>query len=294
MEAAPASIEGPARGHPRRTSVPARRGGRRVGRRCSVIGVRWSGSSGAETGERAPPLTGGRSATVIAAPAEAAAAGGSALLLLFVASLFVPGRFPLGPVWLSCSSLFLLLAILPFALHWVRGKAGPIVAADILVLLFCLWQALSVVAIHGVGRVFYVGSVFVETAGAYLVGRMLVRSAADYRASSVLFRLPRGAAALRPGRARAREAAAAGRAGGTCSRSSDVKRERRLGLVRVALSFPHPILLRLRLLARRGQRLLPLSRGLAEADAGHRLRALHGVRLRCRRGRCSRRSCSSS
>ena len=198
--------------------------------------------SGAETGERAPPLTGGRSATVIAAPAEAAAAGGSALLLLFVASLFVPGRFPLGPIWLSCSSLFLLLAILPFALHWVRGKAGPIVAADILVLLFCLWQALSVVAIHGVGRVFYVGSVFVETAGAYLVGRMLVRSAADYRAFFRYFfvclaaLLPFVLVELVLGKRLLQDVL------GHVLSIDDVKRERRLGLVRVALSFPHPIL----------------------------------------------------
>ena len=199
--------------------------------------------SGAETGERAPPLTGGRSATVaVAAPAEAAA-GGSTLLLLFVASLFVPGRFPLGPIWLSCYSLFLLLAIVPLGLRWLQGKAGPVVAADVLVLLFCLWQALSVVAINGPGRVFYVGNVFVEAFGGYLVGRTLVRSAADYRA---LFRyflvclavlLPFVLVELVLGRRLLKDIL-----GLVISTEDYTKNERRLGLMRVALSFPHPIL----------------------------------------------------
>ena len=200
--------------------------------------------SGAETGERSPPLTGGRrTVTVAAPPAAAAAAGGSLLLMVFVASLFVPGRFPLGPIWLSFYSLLLLLAILPLALRWVLGKAGPIVAADILVLLFCLWQALSVVAIHGLGRVFYVGGVFVESAGAYLVGRMLVRSTADYRAFFRYFLvclavlLPFVLVELVLGQRLLKDIL-----GHVLSTEDYTKNERRLGLTRVALSFPHPIL----------------------------------------------------
>jgi O-antigen ligase/polysaccharide polymerase Wzy-like membrane protein len=198
--------------------------------------------SGAETGERSPPLTGGRRTVAVTPPAEAAGAGGSTLLMLFVASLFIPGRFPVGPIWLSFYSLFLLIAIIPLALHWVRGKAGPIVAADILVLLFCLWQALSVVAIHGVGRIFFVGSVFVEAAGAYLVGRTLVRSAADYRAFFRYFLvclavlLPFVLIELVLGRRLLSELL------GHVLSTDDIKSERRLGLMRVALSFPHPIL----------------------------------------------------
>jgi hypothetical protein len=162
--------------------------------------------------------------------------------MLFVISLFVPGRFPVGPIWLSCFSLFLLIAIIPLALRWVQGKAGPIVAADILFLLFCLWQALAIVAVHGAGRIFYVGNTFIEVAGAYLVGRTLIRSAADYRAFFRYFLvclavlLPFVLIELVLGKRLVNDLV------GHVFLTDDIKNERRLGLMRVALSFPHPIL----------------------------------------------------
>ena len=184
-------------------------------------------------------MTGSRRA-VVAAPA--AEAGGSAALMLFVISLFVPGRFAVGPIWLTCFSLFLLVAIIPLALRWVQGKAGPIVAADILFLLFCLWQALAIVAVHGAGRIFYVGNTFIEVAGAYLVGRALIRSAADYRAFFRYFLvclavlLPFVLIELVLGNRLVNDLV------GHVLLTDDIKNERRLGLMRVALSFPHPIL----------------------------------------------------
>ena len=108
--------------------------------------------------------------------ADKVALGGSALLMVYVASLFIPGTFPAGPIVLSPYRLFLIATFVPLFRQLIRGRAGPVVGADIAVFLLCCWIALSMLLHHGPSRIVFIGTNFVEFFGAYLVGRVLVRS----------------------------------------------------------------------------------------------------------------------
>jgi len=118
----------------------------------------------------------------VAVQAMDGAKGGSLFLMLFIASLFIPGSFSVGPIGLTFYKLFLLASAVPLGLHWIQGRAGGIVAPDILVLAFCIWQALSILANNGMSQIIIIGTNTLEVAGGYLAGRVLVRCAADYRA----------------------------------------------------------------------------------------------------------------
>ena len=71
-----------------------------------------------------------------AAASAVADCGHPLLLLLFLFLLFVPGTFSAGPLQLSLYKIFLLLATIPLGILWIRGAAGRIVPADILILAF--------------------------------------------------------------------------------------------------------------------------------------------------------------
>jgi hypothetical protein len=180
-----------------------------------------------------------------AARAMAGAKGGSLALMLFIASLFIPGSFAVGPIGLSFYQLFLLVAFVPLGLHWIRGRAGGIVAPDILVLAFCLWQALSIFANNGLSEIAGIGTNTIEVGGGYLVGRVLVRSAADYRAffryflTCLLVLLPFALVEFLTGRRLLKHLLGLVLDTET---NSYAKRETRLGFVRPAVGLPHPIL----------------------------------------------------
>ncbi len=193
-----------------------------------------------------PPDAGpGQGRSLAATHATAGAKGGSLALMLFIASLFIPGSFAAGPVSLTFYKLFLLTAAVPLGLYWIRGRAGGIVAPDILVLAFCLWQALSILANNGLSQIVVIGTNIVETAGGYLAGRVLVRSAADYRAffryflTCLVVLLPFVLVEFLTGKRFLKHLL--GLVLDTES-GAYAKREVRLGFVRPAVGFPHPIL----------------------------------------------------
>lgn len=168
--------------------------------------------------------------------------GNPLLILLFLFLLFVPGTFSAGPLQLSLYKVFLLFATIPLGILWIRGAAGPVVAADILILGFAVWQVLSLFLHHGLTRVPYMGTNFVETFGAYLVGRVLVTSAARFVA---FFRylllcftllLPFALVELLTGQRLWREIF-----GSVLTMADNVRGEKRMGLTRVYLGLPHPI-----------------------------------------------------
>jgi hypothetical protein len=206
------------------------------------------GQPGVEIGRRTGSSIGARSWRHLpdparrATPEAATATGGSALLLIFVVALFLPGTFSAGPIQLSLYKIFLLLTIIPFGLRWIRGQAGPVVAADILVLLYCLWQAAAIFVHHGTSEISFIGTNFIEIFGGYLVGRVLIRSAADYRAffryflGCLVVLMPFALVELVTGKKLLRDIF-----GLVFSTEGYSKGEKRLGLTRVALGFQHPI-----------------------------------------------------
>ena len=116
-----------------------------------------------------------------AEPAAASAVLGPLVLLAFMLSLVVPGTIGIGPVNLTAYRLVLIAACIPLGLRWISGRAGPVTAVDLLFLASCVWISIALVVVHGLSRIIFIGTNFVELFGAYLVGRVLVRDAAGHR-----------------------------------------------------------------------------------------------------------------
>jgi len=117
-------------------------------------------------------------------PRRASRRGGRIFLvaILFLISLCIPVIFQVGPLRLSPYRLVLLFAIIPLLLMWLTRRVGPIRPPDLTLLLFCLWCALSFTTLHGVTVGLEAGGIlFIETMGAYLLGRICIRSADDFR-----------------------------------------------------------------------------------------------------------------
>lgn len=101
---------------------------------------------------------------------------------ILIVSLFLPWTWHLGSVAFPPYRLALAIMVLPCLLHWIRGRAGPIRLADITLLLYCFWCAVSLGVNHGFeGSIKQAGNQFVETAGAYLVARCFIRDADSFR-----------------------------------------------------------------------------------------------------------------
>ncbi|MBS3649421.1 O-antigen ligase family protein [Pseudaminobacter sp. 19-2017] len=72
----------------------------------------------------------------------------------------------------------MIIELVPCLVMWAGGKAGPIRAADIGVLLFCIWAAISFAVAHGIGfAVKPSGILLIETLGPYLLARCYIRDA---------------------------------------------------------------------------------------------------------------------
>jgi len=172
----------------------------------------------------------------------AAVAAGSTLLLVFILSLFIPGQFRVGPIALMPYKCVLLAACVPLGLQWIRGQAGRITAVDMLMLAYCLWMSLAVVVHHGPSRAVFVVNNFIDVFGAYLVGRVLVRSAADYRAFfryflyGLLFMLPFAVIEFLTGRRLLPQIF-----GTIFSVQEDIRNKPRLGFTRATVPFHNPI-----------------------------------------------------
>jgi hypothetical protein len=190
-------------------------------------------------GRRAP---GAAALPALPAEGQVAAAAGSTLLLVFILSLFIPGSFRVGPIALTPYKCVLLAVCVPLGLQWIRGQAGRITATDVLMLAYCLWMSLAVVANHGPGRAVFVVNNFIDVFGAYLVGRVLVRSAADYRAFfryflyALLFMLPFAVIEFLTGRRLLPQIF-----GHIFSVQEDIRNKPRLGFTRATVPFHNPI-----------------------------------------------------
>ena len=132
--------------------------------------------------------------------------------------------------------------VLPCLVMWMTGKAGRIRSADIALLLFWFWSALSNIVIHGLGSsIQSAGIGFIETIGAYLLARCYIRDADGFITPSDPIRdcLSSDAVAmleLVTGHNLLRELFAA------ILPTNFYPSEQRSGLTRVLSVFDHPIL----------------------------------------------------
>ena len=108
--------------------------------------------------------------------------GGKAFLLgLFMFACLIPINLYLGEFRVDPYRLVLLAMFIPAAAYVCAGRAGFVTTTDMLMIGFGLWIMVTLIHHHGQWG-FINGSItVVELVGAYMLGRMLVRSTEDYR-----------------------------------------------------------------------------------------------------------------
>ncbi|MBS0262848.1 MAG: hypothetical protein JSS02_12920 [Planctomycetes bacterium] len=108
---------------------------------------------------------------------------------LFVLALATPPEFSVsaGGLRISAYRAVLLFSILPNLKKLFTGAAGPVLPADILMIVHSVWAVLALINFAGVGQGIESGGIyFVEALGAYLLGRCLVRNVEEFAAMSRL------------------------------------------------------------------------------------------------------------
>jgi hypothetical protein len=103
------------------------------------------------------------------------------LFLLIIGILMIPGTFSVAGSVLSPYRVALLIAFPFLVRRWLTITGGRPAMADLLMLMGGLWLILALVMNHGLGVLPRGAIMFVEMSGGYLIGRTLIRSAADYR-----------------------------------------------------------------------------------------------------------------
>lgn len=165
-------------------------------------------------------------------------------VFLFLISLLIPWIMIVGPVRMSAYRFVLVGSIFPCLYMWLTGKAGRIRLTDLALIAFCLWCFAAIIMVHGFAyAVQPSGILFVETVGAYMLARCLIRDADDfYNVVLVLFwivalLLPLAILEAVTGRNIAREFFAS-----IHQTFPDSYLDPRWGLRRVQSIFEHPIL----------------------------------------------------
>lgn len=105
------------------------------------------------------------------------------LVTALVLALLIPTELSLrlGPLRLSPYRCVLIAAFVPLVLRWSTGRTGRVTGIDLAVLGFALWGWLALVVNAGAGASIEPGGILLlESFGAYLVGRTLVRDRATF------------------------------------------------------------------------------------------------------------------
>lgn len=103
------------------------------------------------------------------------------MAILFMLSLIFPILIRLGPVLLLPHRIVLLVFFIPCMMRLWGGRAGPIIPADWLMLGSAIWAIFALAFNHGLSVVEAMGIHMIEFYGAYILGRVAIRSADDFR-----------------------------------------------------------------------------------------------------------------
>jgi len=105
----------------------------------------------------------------------------SAFVVVFIISLLIPISVELGSVRLSAYRVVLLITMAQTVRLFLSGQAGAVRVADISVFVICFWSSLSLIVLHGIAEVIEpVGILNIELLGAYLLGRVYIRTPDDF------------------------------------------------------------------------------------------------------------------
>lgn len=103
------------------------------------------------------------------------------ILLLYTISILWPIKFQIGPAYMTVSRVMIIVLLVPMAIRVMSGVYGGIKRPDYFIVLYCIWAFIALSVNHGVTNVMeFAVMYFVETAGAYLIGRVFIRNQADF------------------------------------------------------------------------------------------------------------------
>ena len=106
-------------------------------------------------------------------------------VLLFLAALLLPTAVSvnLGGLRLSVYRIVLIIAFLPMLITLLSGRAGRVTLFDYLIFGHGAWATLALINWGGFAQGLESGGIYVvEVVGAYLLGRVFIRSYDDFRA----------------------------------------------------------------------------------------------------------------
>jgi hypothetical protein len=112
---------------------------------------------------------------------ESGSGGRAFLLALFLFACLLPINLFLGSFRVDPYRLVLLAMFIPAAAYIFSGKAGFVTRTDVLMVFFGLWIMVTLIYHHGQWGFINGGITVVELVGAYMLGRILIRSPSDYR-----------------------------------------------------------------------------------------------------------------
>ena len=136
--------------------------------------------TGSQRGDVASSGGGGAAGTAAAGTAAGENPTPFLLLILFMVAMILPVSFDVG-IRLSPIRVFLLAAFAPIMIYAVSGRIGRWRAADYTVVVFGLWMVATMFVNEGAEKLPYGTVLALELVGGYFLGRLMVRSAADWK-----------------------------------------------------------------------------------------------------------------
>jgi hypothetical protein len=164
------------------------------------------------------------------------------LIILFLVLFALPLEPIVAGQTVSGTRLYVLFSFLPILFVVLAGGAGRLTATDAMIFGFGIWLVITLLYHHGVERGPYAAITMIELVGGYLAGRLLVRSAADYRMFfqayfvMLCLLLPFAVFEMMTGRPLLSEILS------QISRVTPRSTEIRNNVFRSGVSYPHPIL----------------------------------------------------
>ncbi|WP_336462849.1 O-antigen ligase family protein [Frigidibacter sp. MR17.24] len=167
-------------------------------------------------------------------------------IVVYIFGVMVPIGFPTGALQLNVMRLVLLILFAPMLMRLLSGKCGRILPVDILFVLHMVWAAVALGYNNPNLVVANVGSAALEFLGGYLLARVYIRTPEDFLALSKGLALAVGLtlplALYETVTDRSLVIEFLQRIPGIFTVHEVMGYERRMGLARVQLGFPHPIL----------------------------------------------------
>ena len=115
-----------------------------------------------------------------AAGAQVAGMSASAVIGLFFLALMLPIEPHVGPIRLTPYNALQIVLFIPLLLRFRNDPSNRLIPLDAFMALYVFWIALVIYHHHGTARAVYIVNQTVTIFGGYLIGRVLIRRAADY------------------------------------------------------------------------------------------------------------------